>query len=207
MEKPTKMGFSKNKPLTRNPLPGDKHTGLDPAILFYEVEHNDKFDSGDESLIRVKIVKALPAIKKNTKKMTFQEIKYFYHQGPKIIRVLRQITLSVIEQLGSTNWKGTDQLWGFFEQVLKGPDLTKYRNSVLAYKELVRKESGNQWSVAKPEDVASDNFWVLCKTDGLGSGGYEITAEVRCIDLDRDLWFILVRSQQCVQGTKILFHS
>ena len=35
------MIVSNTKPSARNNFPGDKHTGLEPAILFYEVEDDD----------------------------------------------------------------------------------------------------------------------------------------------------------------------
>ena len=46
------------------------------------------------------------ATKKNTKNMTFLLMKYFDHQGPKVVFVLREMTVSVFEHLGKTNWKG-----------------------------------------------------------------------------------------------------
>ena len=55
--------------------------------------------------------------------------------------------------------------------------MTKYRNGVLTCKKIVRKESGYQWDLGKPEDVASDDFWALFKTGGLEHGGYEISAK------------------------------
>ena len=55
--------------------------------------------------------------------------------------------------------------------------MTKYRNGVLTCKKIVRKESGYQWDLGKPEDVASDDFWAFFKTGGLEHGGYEISAK------------------------------
>ena len=133
------MIVSNTKPLTGDHLPGDKYTGLDPAILFYEVEDDDNYDSGNEAVIHVKIDKSLRDTKQNTKKWTFPVIKYFDHQGPKVIRVLREITVIVFEHLEITTWKGIDQRWMFIDQVLKGTDLTKFRNSMLTFKEIARK--------------------------------------------------------------------
>ena len=95
-------------------------------------------------------------------------IKYFDYQGPKVIWVLREMTVSVFEHLGITTWKGIYQRWMFIEQVIKGPDLTKFRKAMLAFKGLVRSESGYQWGIDKPEDVWSYDFWEVCKTNGLG---------------------------------------
>ena len=89
------MIVSNTKTLTRNHLPGDKHTGIEPYILLYGVEDNDNYDSGNESVIHVKIDKALTDTKKKTNKRTFSVIKYFDHQGPKVIRVLREMTVRV----------------------------------------------------------------------------------------------------------------
>ena len=91
------MIVSNTKPSARNNLPGDKHTGLEPAILFYEVEDDDNYDSGNEAVIHVKIDKSLTATKQNTKKWTSPVIKYFDHQGPKVIRVLREMAFSTLK--------------------------------------------------------------------------------------------------------------
>ena len=82
------MIVSNPKPLTDNHLPGDKHTGIEPYILLYGVEDNDNYDSGNESVIHVKIDKTLTDTKKNNNKRTFPVIKYFDHQVHKVIRLL-----------------------------------------------------------------------------------------------------------------------
>ena len=65
-------------------------------------------------------------------------IKYFDFQGPRFVCVLLESTVSVFEHFGIITWKGIDQMWMYVEQVMKGPALTKFRNSVLACKELVK---------------------------------------------------------------------
>ena len=70
-------------------------------------------------MIHVKIYKASMATKQNTKKLDFVMIKSFGHQGPKVVRVLREMAVSVFEHLDITTWKGIDQMWMFFGKVLK----------------------------------------------------------------------------------------
>ena len=113
------MIVSNPKPLTGNHLSGDKHTGTGSAIFFYKLENGDNSDSGNKAIIWVKNYKALTGTKQNTKKRTFPVIKYFDYQGPKVIWVLREMTVSVFEHLGITTWKGIYQRWMFIEQVIK----------------------------------------------------------------------------------------
>ena len=106
------------------------------------------------------------------------------------------MTVSIFEHLGITTWKDIYQRWMFIENVLKGQDLTKFRNAMLAFKELFRSENGYHWGLGKPEYMCSDYFWELFKTNGLGYNGEDTTAEDRCIELDRSIWFILGKLMQ-----------
>ena len=72
----------------------------------------------------------------------------------------------------------------FIEQVLKGTDLTKSRKAMIAFKEIVRNEAGDQCSLGKPDYVCSDDFWELCNTNGLGCNSEDTTAKDMCIDID-----------------------
>ena len=119
------MRVSKHKPLTGSPLPWDKYPRLEPDIRFYKLEDNDKSDSGYESVIYIKIDKSSYANNQNTKKLTFQIIKSFGHQVPKVIPMLREVKVSAFEHLFITTWEGIDQRWRLFDQVLKVPVLTK----------------------------------------------------------------------------------
>ena len=40
-------------------------------------------------------------------------------------------------------------------------------------------ETGDQGGIGKQEYVCSEDFWVLCKTDGLGCNGDNITSKDR----------------------------
>ena len=106
-------------------------------------------------------------------------IKYFDHQGPKVILVLLDMTVSVFEYLEINTWKCIDKRWMFIEKFLNGPYFTKFRNAMLAFKELVRNKAGDQWGLGKLEDVCSDYFWVFCNTNGLGYNGEYTTSKDR----------------------------
>ena len=62
----------------------------------------DNSDNGDDSAIHVKIDKASNDTKQNINMLTFPVIKYFDNQGPKIVRMLREIMVSLFEHLGIT---------------------------------------------------------------------------------------------------------
>ena len=74
MEKYIKAIVSNPKPLTRKSLPGDKHTGLKPYIRLYKVEDDDKYDSGINTLIYVKIYKSSTTAMENTNNMNLPMI-------------------------------------------------------------------------------------------------------------------------------------
>ena len=118
--------------LTGKPFTGDKCTWPEPAICFYDVEDYDKSDSVDDAVINVKMYKASTDNKKNSNILTFPVIKYFDHQGPKIVHVLRDAMVGLFEKLGFTNWKGIDKRWMFVENIIKVPYLIKSRNIVLS---------------------------------------------------------------------------
>ena len=126
------------------PFTGDKCTCPEQDIFFYEVEDYDKSDSGDNSVIHVKIDKSSTDTKQNFNNLTFAVIKYFDHQASKIIHVLRKMMVTVFEHLGITTWKGTEHRWIFVENFLKGPALIKFRNVVLSCKNIARDEARYQ---------------------------------------------------------------
>ena len=53
MVKTTNNGVSNTNHLSSKPLPQDQSPRLEPAIHFYEVEYDDKSDSGDEAVIHI----------------------------------------------------------------------------------------------------------------------------------------------------------
>ena len=55
--------------------------------------------------------------------MDLPVVTYFEHQVPKVVRVLRKITVRVFEHLGITTWKCIDHRWMFIEQVLLIPTI------------------------------------------------------------------------------------
>ena len=130
----------------RKTFPGDKLPGIDPDIFFYEVEYNDKSDNGDDAailIIHIKIYKASTDTNQKNQKLIFSVIKYVGHQGPKVIRMLQNMTVSVFENLSITTWKVIDQKFIFTDQILNGPSLTKFSNDVLSFKYITRDESGD----------------------------------------------------------------
>ena len=114
MAKTIKSRVSHNKPLTMKPLPVYKRPRIDPGICLYEIEYNDNSDSRFEAVIHVKIEKSKPVTNQNLNKITFLVIKYFGHQEPRVVCVLREIAVSVFGQLGITTWKGIDQRWVYY---------------------------------------------------------------------------------------------
>ena len=62
---------------------------------------------------------------------------------------------------------------------------------MIAFKELVRNEAGDQWGLGKPEYVCSYDFWALYNTNDLGCNGEDTTAKDMCIDIDISIYFIL----------------
>ena len=94
---------------------GDKHSSLERAIFLYKVEDNDKSDCRYESVIHVKMYNVRMATKKNLKKLNFPVIKYFDHQGPGVILMIREMVLIFFEHLGINTCRGIDQKWMFVD--------------------------------------------------------------------------------------------
>ena len=141
--------------LTGKPFTGDKYTWPESAICFYDVEDYDKSDSVDDAVINVKMYKASTDNKQNINILTFPVIKYFDHQGPKIVCVICRIMVRLFEHLGITTWKGIDQRWMFVEEFYNGTALIKFSNVVLSCKEIERDEAGYQWGRGEQYDVCS----------------------------------------------------
>ena len=134
MAKTVNIRVSDPNPLTGNPFQWGKSPRLEPAIHFYQVEDDDNSDSGDESVIQVKIEKSGAATKQYLKRLTLSVIKSCYHNIPRVLRVLHKITIGVFEHLGIITCRIIYQSWMYAEQVLKGPALTKFSNDVLSWK-------------------------------------------------------------------------
>ena len=118
-------------------------------------------------------------------------IKSFDRQGPRVVRMLHEIMVIVFDHLGITTWRGIDQRWLNVEKVLKIKSLTKSRNDVIYWKELIRDKDRDHWGLGEPEYVALDDLWALCKNDGLEEVGDTITAKDWSIDLNRALCLII----------------
>ena len=88
MAKRVKKRVSNSKTLNGKPLLGEKRTGINTYIRFYRVEEDDKYDIGDEEVIQVEIYKALGDTKKNVKNLTSPVIRFFEHQGYKVVHML-----------------------------------------------------------------------------------------------------------------------
>ena len=143
--KTIKTRVSNTNTLIGKLFPEDKCPGFDPEIRFYELEDYDKSDSGDKTLIHVKIDKSKPATKYNITRLILPVIKYFYHQGPRVARVIRETMGSVYKHLVITTWKGIYQSWMYVEKVMKGPALNKLRKPWLSWKELLSMNMETIW--------------------------------------------------------------
>ena len=64
---------------------------------------------------------------------------------------------------------------------------------MISCKDIAKEDTGNQWTLGGPLNVVPDDFWDLCKVDDLDCNSDVITGKYRCIDLDRSLWFMLVK--------------
>ena len=65
------------------------------------------------------------------------------------------------------------------EKIFRGPDLSKYKNVVLSFKEIPKDKAGDQWRLGKPGDICPEYFLALRKTDGIGLNDNKLNAEDR----------------------------
>ena len=66
------------------------------------MEDYDKYDSGYDAVIHVKIDKASNDTKRNINMLTFPVIKYFDNQGPNIVHVIWNMMVNLYKNLGIT---------------------------------------------------------------------------------------------------------
>ena len=75
------------------PPPRSKSLGIEPAILFYEIEGGDKTDKLEESEVLIMHDKSLVTTKKNLVKRKFPYINMFDHHGPDLVFAMRNLTV------------------------------------------------------------------------------------------------------------------
>ena len=80
------------------------------------------------------------------------------------------------------------------EKIFREPDISKYKNVLLSFKEITKDKAGDQWRLGKPGDVCPEYFLASRKTDSIGLNGNKLNAEDRCADLYQYLWFIIGKS-------------
>ena len=108
--------------------------------------------------------------------------------------MLRGMNVGIFEHLGITSRKGIDKRFIYFDQVLRGKSLIKFRKSMLYCKNISKEEAGDKWNLVKPDNVTLYDFWYFYKADVLDLDCDELASKDRCMDLDTALWFMLVRS-------------
>ena len=81
------------------PPPWDKILGIEPAILFYEIEYGDETEKGEEVEIIVVYDSRLVAYKQNLVKRQFHYIHMFDQEVPVVNNAMRNLTVKMFEHL------------------------------------------------------------------------------------------------------------
>ena len=71
----------------------------------------------------------------------------FYHEGPAVIRTMRDLMVGVLEHLEIMSLMDLDVRIKYMERLLRVPVLKKYRQVLAECKESGKGLAGNQWTI------------------------------------------------------------
>ena len=70
-----------------------------------------------------------------------------YHEGPTVIRAMRDITVGVFEHIEITYNMDVDKIIEYMECILRGTALNKYIQDLTDLKDSAKGVSGYQWNM------------------------------------------------------------
>ena len=178
---------SASKPLV-NPTPRDKTLGLEIEIRFYAIEDGDDTEEGEKREILIIYDSSLATSNKNLAKRKFPYINMFDHWGPTLVRRMRDLTVGQFEHLETTSPMNTDQKVAYTRSTLKGAALKKYREVLVACRQLAKELEGDEWNLGKLAGLSADDFWTWAKMDTMGYDKNAYLAIDKCVIFEREIW-------------------
>ena len=140
----------KNKTSTAKPVGKPTHRnktlGLFPAIRFYKIEDGDKTEEGEESEMLIIHDSILAASKQNLLKRRFRYIDMFDHEGPTIIRAMRDLTVGVFKYHDIMSVMDVYLKIKYMGRIIRRPALNKYQQVLEEYKKSAKVLAEYQWS-------------------------------------------------------------
>ena len=89
----------------------------------------------------------------------------FNHKVPAVINAMHDIIVGVFEHLKITSSLDLDIRIKYTERILRNSDMKKYRQVLLACKEMDRGTYGDQWTLIAVNNVTMDQFCTWDKVD------------------------------------------
>ena len=91
----------------------------------------------------------------------------FDHEGPAVIRAMRDLTAGVFGNLEIKCDIYVDKRVKYTQKILRGTALKKYKQVLAGYKESEMGLSGDQWNMGAKNDVTMEQLWAWDKVDSI----------------------------------------
>ena len=72
--------------------------------------------------------------------------------------VICDINFGISEHPGTSFWDNIDKRWVYFDKVLRGTALTRFRNKVLYPNYISKEDADDQWTLGEPYNVDLYDF-------------------------------------------------
>ena len=104
----------------------------------------------------------------------------FDHEVPTVVGTICDLMVGIFEHMNIKYIQDVDERFKYFEHILKGYDLKKFRTVLILCMDNVASEDGDNRKLGYPKDVYMDEFWALSKVDGLYSDSDKIIGGAYC---------------------------
>ena len=115
--------------------------------------------------------KSLTETKQNLVNRKFSYINTFDHQGPAVVRALRDLTSGLFEHPVITYPLNVYQRFNYKHRLLRGDALKEYKAVLEECKETANDISGDQWALSEANCITVGRFLTWAKEYGTDVNG------------------------------------
>ena len=143
--------------------------------------------------------------KKKLVKRKFPYIDTLDHEGPTVVRTMRDPTSGVFEHLEINFPMEVDQRVAYMRRILRRVALNKYKAVLMESKNSAKDLAGDKCTLGDPKPISTEDFWTWEKSDTLAYGRDDYLGLDKCVEFKKKLWFDfgklnLEESPQCLSG-------
>ena len=77
----------------------------------------------------------------------------------------------------------------YTQSILRGSALKKYREVLVACKQLEKELAEDEWDIGKLAGLSTEDFWTWANTDTKAYDRHPFLARDKCVNFERELWF------------------